>query len=439
MEININQKLTLNLNQNLINAIEMLRLNSLEIDELIQKESSENVFLEIEEKNNQIEKIIKKYRESIEDYDDNYTIETKEERRYENFFEKKQSFKEYLKEQALFLKLPTRQIKIINFLIDNLDSKGYLIAEIKNFSKKLNVEKKEIYKCLKILWTFEPKGVGARNLKEALLLQVEKKDNIYYIIANHLEDLAYNKLEKIAKEMGISLSEVQEAKEKIKKLNPIPSRGFEGENKNIRYIVPEIFIKIINDKLEVYVENSFNYKLNINTYYIELMNKTEDDKTKKYLMEKYNKALFFLEAMESRRINIEKVTKEIVEFQKEFFLKNEPLKILRLEDIAQRTNLSKSTISRISQNKYLQSSKGTILLKDLFAKKATKQDMYLSKDEILKEILNIIEKEDKTKPLSDKKILEILKNKNMNLSRRTIAKYREELSIPSSTIRKYKI
>lgn len=143
MEININQKLTLNLNQNLINAIEMLRLNSLEIDELIQKESSENVFLEIEEKNNQIEKIIKKYRESIEDYDDNYTIETKEERRYENFFEKKQSFKEYLKEQALFLKLPTRQIKIINFLIDNLDSKGYLIAEIKNFSKKLNVEKKK--------------------------------------------------------------------------------------------------------------------------------------------------------------------------------------------------------------------------------------------------------------------------------------------------------
>lgn len=87
----------------------------------------------------------------------------------------------------------------------------------------------------------------------------------------------------------------------------------------------------------------------------------------------------------------------------------------------------------------MQSSKGTILLKDLFAKKATKQDMYLSKDEILKEILNIIEKEDKTKPLSDKKILEILKNKNMNLSRRTIAKYREELSIPSSTIRKYKI
>lgn len=435
LEISLNQTQELNLTQNLILSIEMLTLNSVELDDLMVEKSEENVFLDVmEKKQENAHKLIGNYRKSS-NIEFNLSKDD-EEVEYEKFVKYEKTFIDSLKEQAGLLNMNEKERFALNFLIDNLDERGYLAINISKVSKSLNMETHELYNILEVLWQMEPKGVGARDLRENLLLQCEPKTLLYKVIDNYLLDFSENRLQKIAKELDVDILEVQKLKEEIKKLNPIPSSGFKGEEDYTKYIIPEIFVETIEGKIEIRIEDSYKNKLNLNEYYINLLETTEDEDTKKYLNDKYSNALFFLEAIATRRKNIRKVVTEIVNVQRDFFLYGSALKELRLKDIAEKTNLSESTVSRISQNKYLECSRGVFLIKDFFINSASKSQEGVSKDEVVKVIKEIIAIEDKEKPYSDNKIVELLEERGYLIKRRTVAKYREDTGILSSNKRK---
>lgn len=434
LEVNLNQKQQLNLSQNIILSIRMLAMNSVELDDLMVEKSQENIFLDVEEKKEEDSKILignyKKNPMQLNISKDDEEIE------YANFIAKESSFIDYLKEEAGILKLNEKDKRALLFLIDNLDERGYLAIDISKVAKGLEMETHEIYKVLEILWTFEPKGVGARDLRENLLLQCDRNTLLYEVIDKYLVDFSENRLQKIAKKLKVDIVEVQDLKTEIKKLNPIPSSGFKTENEYTKYIRPEIFVEVLDGNLEIKIEDSYKNKLNLSEYYINLLENTEDEDTKKYLNDKYSKALFFLEAIATRRKNIRKVVNEIVDAQGDFFLYGSSLKELRLVDIAKKCGLSASTVSRISRNKYLECSRGVFLLKDFFINSASKTKVGFSKDEVISEIEDIIEKEDKYRPYSDSKIVTLLQDRGYDIKRRTVAKYREDLGIKSSSKRK---
>lgn len=435
-DINLQNAQELNLTPSLIHAIEMLSLNCLEIDQLILKKSYENVFLDITEKEDKFLKNILERKTSKLNNQTHPQSEVNEEFSYEGFISNELTFTDYLKGQARLLELDTKQREIVLYLIDNLDSKGYLPVDIGDLKETNKFNENEIYNGISVLQSLDPKGVGARNLKENLLLQCEKDSLMSEIINENLIDIANNRLEKISSERKIDVAEVQELKDKIQKLNPIPSSGFIDQKYPLNYIIPDILVKNENGYLSLEYIDSYKNSVDINSYYLKLLEKTNEDEIKDYLKEQYSKALFFLDSLETRKKNIKLVTESIVDWQKDFFIKQSPLKELKMEDISELTNLSVSTISRISTSKYLQCDNGVFELKYFFINKASTAVGVYSKDEVMKEIKLIIEQENCFHPYSDSKIKQILEARGYNISRRTTTKYRKLLGIQASAQRR---
>ena len=425
------QNLELKLTNEMLTSIELLELNSLEIDSLILKEAEENILIDYEKRENDIniENFIKGYKKNKNIYEE----PTEDENDYTQTITYIEDFREEISKDYIEQKLTTEEKNIGLYIINNLDDRGYLTISLNKIAEKLKCEVHDIYQILKKIWQLEPKGIGARNLKECLTLQTED-EKIKNIIDKYLDDILNNRLNQIAKKENTTIEEIQKIIEEIKKLNPIPTSGY-NNNEITKYIYPEIFVIEKEDKqLEIIIQDSRENKVNLNNYYITLYETTQDEELKKYLEKKYKKALFFLESIAKRRATIKKVVKTIVEFQEIFFKYNGPLKPLNLEIIAKQCNISKSTVSRTLKNKYIQSKRGIQPLRYFLINEIanTKE----SKDEIIKLIEKLIKNENKKKPLTDKKIEEELQQRGINLKRRTIAKYREQLNIPKSNIRR---
>ena len=452
------QEQRLILTQNMQQSIKLLQMSLHDLREYIDNEYSENPVLEVNEEmisyddahvneamNTEDKYDYKKIVDEL--YSDNY--KDKSEKSYSgedisplNFIEKKVSLKDYLQEQLVEVNIDQYMLTICKYIVESLDYRGYLEISIEELAEELNISEDVIEKALKLVQSLEPYGIGARNIKECLLIQSLKLnilDNIIEkIILNHLENIADNKYEVVGKDLNISPREAQRYGDLIKKLEPKPSRGFyTGEEVN--YIIPDAEIKNIDGEFFILMNESVLPRLMINKTYKDVLENNKDSETNAYVKDKINQAMFLIKSIEQRKNTLHKVLECVINKQMDFFkFGKQYIKPLTLKEVAEIIEVHDSTVSRAIKDKYVLTSYGTIKIKDLFANglSSNNNDDDMATIKIKNEIKRIIDGENKSKPLSDQIISSMLEDKNMNISRRTVAKYREELGIKASSMRK---
>jgi len=451
-DLTLEQSQKLIMTPELRQAIELLQFNSLELKEYITNELEQNPMLESLNSGDEFENLDKytedkeiDWKEYLEKYDDiSYRPQVDKnikEYNYESFTSYDPTLKEHLMSQLNLVCLGNKEWKIGENIIQNIDENGYLNIPLEDIAEymKCNIEEVEI--LLNIVQTFEPLGVGARNLRECLLIQAKETKSIegyiIRIIDEYLEDLGHNRIQKIAKELNLEIEEIQDACDYIKRLEPKPGRCFSGNCDDVKYVTPDANIELIEGKFEVILNETAGPRLNINNYYKEMMKKGGDKNTVEFLNEKFNSAMWIIRSIEQRRSTIKKVIESILKVQMEFFLEGEKsLKPLTLKDVAEDIEMHESTISRATSGKYVQTPRGLFELKYFFSSGLLGDDGDISSTSIKSTLRELIDSEDNKKPLSDQKISEILKDQGINISRRTVAKYRDELNIPSSSMRR---
>jgi len=488
-ELLLTQKQKLILTPQLYQAINILQLNLVELKDLIDEELIDNPLLEVKqeagsitEKVNQEENALTQTEESNErreenKFDDwlNYLKEkdyrplpnrpvAEKENRYENFIYYRESLQDYLLIQLGTAVSSDIDYKIGEYIIGNIDDNGYLAIGLDDISLDLNIKRDKIEKILSLIKSFDPPGVGARSLEECLLLQAKYLNIndvlIEKIIKNHLNNLARKSYLKIAKDLQISVSEVQSLADVIKKsFDPKPGRRV-GDLKEVKYILPDLIIMrktgggyrvILNDNYLPQIKINSRYKTileadnNISPYSEgKLIKKgsTSDHEikdTKKYVEEKLNSAKWLIKGIEQRKKTIYRIAETLVEYQKDFLDKGILyIKPLTLREVADRLDIHESTVSRAIHNKMVQTPRGLLKMKFFFSKGVDKKSgETVSTDKVKKLIKEYVNNENCFKPWSDQKLTDLLSEKGgVNISRRTVAKYREILKIPSSNLRK---
>ncbi len=331
--------------------------------------------------------------------------------------------------------LPQSLKDAARLLIELLDSNGYLWIDLKEVANSYNINEDTITKALEVVQNFEPKGVGARSIKECLLLQLNKEDKLSVkIISHYLQELADNKLEAIKTKLKVSLDQVIDAVDTIKSLNPKPGASY-ATNEFTKFIVPEAIIKIVDQQLMIEFYDELIPKVKVNPDYQSLHNQV-DLETKKYIQEKTSDVRNIQYSIQNRKTSIRKVITYLVNFQQDYFLKGpKHLKPLTQKDLAEHFDINESTVSRAIKGKFLYTPSGLLEIKGLFSESLS-LNQNTTKNTVYSYIEQIISAEDKAKPLSDNKITEKISEKGITISRRTIAKYREELGIENKQKRK---
>lgn len=453
LSFNLTQEQKLKLTQDMQLSIKILQMPINELREHIDKEFTENPVLEMKEESfsevmendKGVDKI--DYKELIKYLDfDNYSNTTSEYSDDEispfNFISEKKSLKEFLHEQLVGIS-EDEYLKIVcSYIIESLDSRGYLEISLDELCNELGINLESGKKALEIVQDLEPYGIGARDIKECLLLQLDKvgllDEKVESIIKDHLQDVADSRYTAISKVLSISPREAQRYGDLIKKLEPKPSRGFYTGD-DVSYIIPDAAIRRVDGEDIIIMNDGLVPKLSINDAYRQVIKKGEEDETSDYVKDKINKALFLIKSIEQRRSTLYKVLESILKRQKEFFEKGEEALVpMTLKEISEEIGVHESTVSRAVKEKYILTSFGTIKIRDLFkgavANLSGEEDVAVVKIKNL--IKELIDSEDKGKPYSDQFICDELNKKNVNISRRTVAKYREELGIKSSSKRK---
>lgn len=355
------------------------------------------------------------------------------------------TLQEYLLEQLHQNVKLKKEIEIGEFVIGNIDENGYFTGSVKEGALKFKVNPAEIERILSLIQTFDPAGIGARNLRECLLLQLKrtpKKASLEHKIINkHLLLLEKRKYEDIAKALSvkkvkISIEEIKEAIKEIAKLNPKPGLTF--SNEKTKYIIPDAVIRKKENGYEVLLNEGEFPRITINKkYQMMLKEKNTAEETRNYLKERLSAAQTLLSALLKRKETIQKITEIIIHIQKDFLNKKEAgLLPLTLEQIARQAGRHKSTICRAISNKYIQTPHGIFQLRYFINPGVKQKDGEpLSSTAIKSKIAKLIKNENKRKPLTDRKINAILKQERITISRRVIAKYRKQLKIPSSKLR----
>lgn len=327
-------------------------------------------------------------------------------------------------------------------IIGNIDDDGYLRATSDELSRLLNVSNEDIERLIKLIQGFDPIGVCARDLKECLLIQaaqLELKETLVEdIILNHLEDIEKRNYQKIAKKINVPIDEIIKAVKVIEGLEPKPGRAYSVSEPH--YIIPDVFVVKSDGDYLIYLNEDGLPKLRISPFYRRLLRAKRDvpEPTLDYMEKKFKSAIWFMKSIEQRNRTIYRVAESIVKFQRGFFDKGiEHLKPLVLRDVAADISMHESTISRATTNKYMFTPQGIFELKYFFSTGISKGDgnvlSSLSVQQMIKEIVN---DEDGKRPLNDQEIAERLKAKNINIARRTVAKYRKGMNISATTMRK---
>lgn len=332
--------------------------------------------------------------------------------------------------------------KVGKYIIESLDENGYMTSTVEEIAAATGTSEEKISKVLSMIQTFDPMGVGARDLAECLIIQLRQKNQLTEVfekvINEHLEDLANNKMAVIAKDMGISVKEVQDMCDIIRTLEPKPGRGFAAQTDN-RYIIPDVFVERVDDDYVVTINENSSPKLMVSSYYRNLLKDADKDEgLNKYLSERVNSALWLIKSIEQRKQTIYNVVTSVVKHQKDFLDKGSKyMKTLTLKDIAEEVGIHESTVSRSINGKYLQCPRGVFEIKYFFSAGVSgNEGEGISSKSIKEFIKEIVEAEDPKSPYSDQAMVEKLKEKGINISRRTVAKYRDELNILSSSKRR---
>lgn len=371
---------------------------------------------------------------SYEDYEGEGIIE--------NLLTKPETLFEHLMWQIRMAPFNTIESKVAELIVGNLRPDGYLDESLEKIAKEAGCSLEVASNVLFHIQKMDPVGVGARNLKECLVAQLNvlKPPPLLAIeiVENYIEEIAESSIEEIAKKIGRPLEEVEEAIRIIKNLDPKPGLNFESlEN---FALIPDVFVEKNGDKYEVKLNDDGLPKLRLNRYYKMLLERGSIQDSKEltsFLKEKLRLALSFLKGVEERQKTIYNVATFLVEYQKDFLDKGPSfIKPLVLKDVAERVGVHESTVSRVVSNKYMLTPKGIIPMKSFFSTGIqTIEGRDISQERVKSMIRKLIDEEFKKKPLSDQQIASILKREGILLARRTVAKYREEMGIPPSSKR----
>lgn len=429
MKIVLQQKQTLNLvmTTELRQAIELLQLSTYELAQFIQQQELENPFIELVEKERDFDY-------SKGNYERNRSASAENPLDY--IASNERGMCEKLVEQIQWLPICKTERGILEYLVFSLDENGYLSFSADVITKQLGVEIETIEKAIDKLQSFEPLGVGARNLKECLLIQARKmypEDlKLIVIIQNHLEDLANKKWHAIANQLELTIEEVNEKFEVIQTLNPRPCGLL--ANDRIEYVTPDIVVEIEETDFVVYLNDHYIPDIRFNKLPASNLNK----EVITYTQDRYRNFQWLQNSIEQRRQTILKIMHVILKRQERFFREGfSALQPLTLKEVAEEIDMHESTVSRATANKMLQTPRGTFDLRLLFSTKLVSHSgTNLSQTKVKMLLERFIEKENKLKPLSDQKLADQFKVEGIKVSRRTIAKYRDELNIPSSSRRK---
>ena len=348
---------------------------------------------------------------------------------------------------------------IAEFLVGSIDDMGYIrrtVADIVDdlaFTQGIYTDEENVLRILHIVHELEPAGVGARDLQECLFLQLKHKTPSEYvdlainIIENQFEPFTKKHYDKLLQKYGASQEQLKKAVEEIEKLNPKPGGAFAGNNKVVEHVVPDFTIRIIEGELELLLNGRNAPELHVSKDYQDMLRTYKDSRDKsnnqkdavQFIKQKLDSAKWFIDAIKQRQETLFVTMNAIMHYQQEFFLEGDETKLrpMILKDIAEMVDLDISTVSRVANSKYVETPYGTKLIKEFFSESMKNdQGEDVSTLEIKKILQNVIEEEDKKKPLPDDQLADILKEKGYPIARRTVAKYREQLDIPVARMRK---
>ena len=360
---------------------------------------------------------------------------------------------ERLLQQLALRQLTPRQLTIATELIGSLDDSGYLgrdLALVANdlaFRQGIEASDAEMEEALHTLQSLEPAGIGARNLRECLLLQLERRDDdvatATAIVRDHFDDFAAHRYKRICSALAIDESQLDDAIDTIRRLNPKPAGSSDADTDTATAIIPDIILSQHDGQLQFYLNDSHLPRLSLDAYYTNMLHEMEQSKgdraTIQFLRTKKSDAQGFIDLLQQRHDTIVRVMRYIVKHQRRFLLSGDPDQLvpLRQREVAEATGLDISTISRMANSKYLQTDFGTIPLKDCFSKgMATGDGEEVAIETIKQRLADTIAAEDKRAPLSDDTLAKMLNEQGMPLARRTVAKYREQLGIPVARLRR---
>ena len=452
-------------------SIKLLQLSRLELSDLIQKEIVENPVLEEVQdfsngnnsnKSDEVRELEPDKTNEVtfdnqdtnmgikwENYAGGFTpdgsgsgIEDDENLSLENRLTKKMTLYDHLTLQLRLSSFTETEDLIGSLIIGNIDDDGYLRVSLADIAETSGTDEAVVENVLRQIQEFDPLGVGARDLKECLLIQAKHRigDNpiVEEILANYMLDLENKRLQIIAKKLGVPLEKVVEAARLISELGPNPGRHFNEEE--AQYITPDIYVYNVGNEFFIVLNEDGMPKLRISSFYRNALSRGDltSKITKEYIQEKIRSAVWLIKSIHQRQRTIHKVMKSIIKFQQDFFEKNTGhLKPLVLRDVAEDIGMHESTISRVTTNKYVHTPQGIFELKYFFNSGIDySRGESIASESVKDKIKQIILNENPKKPYSDQKIVNILKELKINIARRTVTKYREMLNILPSSKRK---
>jgi RNA polymerase sigma-54 factor len=473
----LSHKLEQKLSPQQIQLMKLLQVPTMELDQRIKQEIEENPALEegkeeVEDDYEQEEEYDEQSEEEqdfdIEDYlsDDEPSYKTSVSNTSKDDDEKAiplsagASFQERMMNQLNLQKLTEKEAVIATFLIGNLDDAGYIERELEAivddlaFSQNIMTTEEELEEVLKHVQELDPPGIGARNLQECLILQMERKldgDITRYtalkILQNHFESFTKKHYKKIIQKMEISEEDLKEAIQEIIRLNPKPGGSLKESSKSLQQIVPDFQITEVEGKLQLSLNGRNAPELKVSRSYEKMLrNYSEGAKLKKqdkeamtFVKQKLDSAKWFIDAIMQRQNTLLKTMTAIMNYQEDYFKTGDEtmLQPMILKDIAEIVELDISTISRVANSKYVQTQYGTFSLKHFFSESlSTDSGEEVSTRKVKQILTEAVDDEEKRKPLTDEKLAKLLKDKGFNIARRTVAKYREQLNIPVARLRK---
>ena len=470
----LNQKLQLKLSQKLspqqIQLMKLIQLTTAELEQKIKNEIEENPALEhgnesLDTDSNDFDSETQSEDVNVDDYlsdeNDDFSQNFYSTNEENNNFQTKSSpsFHQYLDNQSRNLILNDREKPLCEFLIGSIDESGYLRREVEDiiddlaFTQNIVTTKDDVISVLKKIQDLDPPGVGARSLQECLLIQLNKKTNqkesiinSIKIIESEFELFSKKKFSKLSEKLNLSDNELKESIDEISKLNPKPGGSISSEFSN-NTIIPDFILKIEDGELIVELNKRNSPELRLSNSYKNILEGYKNDPNKsksqnqamQFLKQKLDSAKWFIEAVEQRYQTLFQTVDAIVTFQNDYFLSGEEsdLKPMILKDIAEKINMDISTISRVANSKYIDTPYGIKLLKSYFSEGMKNKDGdEISTIEIKKTLKQIIDDENKAKPLSDIELSKGLSEKGYKVARRTVSKYREQLDLPVARLRK---
>ncbi len=448
-----------------IQTIKLLELPTLELEQEIRRKLEENPVLEESnesEEGDDIPKNVSLSEYSADDSTPSYKLyvnnQGKDIKPQYNTFSVKESFHQSLENQLGYSKLDSRSHSIALFIIGSLDDDGYLRRDLESLSDdiafRLGIEtdEMEVERILKVIQEFEPVGVGARDLRECLLLQIDSLERTpsrvlaYTILSDYFPEFTKKHYEKIVSKLEISEEELKGAIDEIIHLNPRPGGQIDDSyTEQAQQIIPDFLLEEKDGELQMTMPKFNIPELKVNKRYAQVLLDSANSSTRagkeaaSFVKQKLDSAKWFVEAIKQRHNTLQNTMNAIISFQKEFFLTGDEtnLKPMVLKDIAEKTDLDISTISRVVSSKYIQTQFGIFSLKYFFSEGLMNSSgEEVSTREIKKVLQESIESEDKRKPLTDEELVNVLTDKGYKVARRTVAKYREQLNLPIARLRK---